>query len=231
MNRWTLPLVALAGALLGAAGVWTFDQARGGPAGPTIRAYLLDHPEVITDAMARLQDRESGKLVAAHRDAIVRPYGSAWTGNPKGDVTLVEYFDYNCGFCRASLPALKQLVERDPQLRIVFRELPILAETSRAAARASLAAAAQGKFPAFHDALYAAGPVSAATVAAAARVAGVDASRIPADADAEIRRNMQTAAALGMGGTPSWVVGDRVLQGAQPLEALEQAIAAARSSR
>lgn len=228
MSRWFPAIAALGGALLGAGGVYLAGQAAGEH---QVREYLLAHPEVIPEAMTRLQDRESGKLVAQHRDAILQPYAAAWTGNPKADVTLVEFYDYNCGYCRASLPAVAQLLARDRNLRIVYRELPILAESSRAAARASLAAAQQGRFAPFHDALYAAGPVSDATIAAAARAAGVDPARLPADADAEIGRNLKLAAALGLTGTPSWVIGDRVLSGAQPLEALEEAVAAARARR
>ena len=226
LRHWGLPAVALLGGLVGAAGMYAIDANDGSG----VRTYLLAHPEVIPEAMQKLQDRESGKLVAAHREAIVRPYAGAWAGNPKGDVTLVEYYDYNCGYCRASLPALQQLLARDRRVRLVYRELPILTDTSRAAARASLAAAAAGptRYQRFHQALYAAGPVSDATIAAAARAAGVDPAAVPADADREVARNLEMAGTLGLNGTPAWVIGDRVLSGAQPLEALEAAVAAAR---
>jgi protein-disulfide isomerase len=225
-----LPLVAIAGALLGGAGVYALARP-GGDIGGEVRAYLLANPEVIPEAMAKLQDRESGKLVAAHREAIVRPYAGAWAGNPAGDVTVVEYFDYNCGYCRTSLPVVQQLIDADPQVRIVYRELPILAESSRVAARASLAAAAAGpaQYRRFHAALFAGGPVSDASVATAARTAGINPAAIPGDADAEIGRNLEIAGALNLSGTPSWVVGDRVLQGAQPLDALQAAVSAARA--
>lgn len=233
--RWLLPAVALAGIAAGAGAMWA---AAGAPA-PTerariervVREYMLAHPEIIPEAMQRLQARESARAVAAVGGDLTRPFGSAWTGNPRGDVTLVEFYDYNCGYCRASLPLLKQLVQRDPRLRIVYRELPILAESSRAAARASLLAASQGKFAAFHDALYAGGPVSDATIARAAARAGVDPSQgdaFRARADAEIARNLKAAGQLGMTGTPSWIVGDRMLAGALPIEDIEAAIAAAR---
>ena len=229
MNRWLYPLMALAGGLVGAGAVAALDRP-----GDEVRDYLLAHPEVIPEAMQKLQEREAGRSVSANRAAITTPFGSAFAGNPKGDVTLVEYYDYNCGYWRASLPAIRQLVAEDPRLRVVFRELPILAESSRSAARISLVAAAQGKFNAFHDALYAGGRVSDATIAAAARTAGVDTGRLAALApriDAEIARNMETAARLGVTGTPSWVVGDRVLSGALPVEELKRAIAAARGAR
>jgi protein-disulfide isomerase len=229
MNRWLYPLMALAGGLVGAGAVAALDRP-----GDEVRDYLLAHPEVIPEAMQKLQEREAGRSVSANRAAITTPFGSAFAGNPKGDVTLVEYYDYNCGYCRASLPAIRQLIAEDPKLRVVFRELPILAESSRSAARISLVAAAQGKFNAFHDALYAGGRVTDASIAAAAKTAGVDTGRLAALApriDAEIARNMETAARLGVTGTPSWVVGDRVLSGALPVEELKRAIAAARAAR
>ena len=227
MNRLVLALVAALGLAVGALGM-LLVQTRGET---DVRAYLLEHPEVIPEAMARLQERESGKAVAQVADQVTKPFGSAWSGNPKGDVTLVEYYDYNCGYCRASLPLLKQLTAADPKLRIVYRELPILAESSRDAARMSLLAAAQGKFQAFHDALYAGGQVTDASIAAAARTAGVDTGKLAAftpTADAEIVRNMETAGRLGLNGTPAWIVGSRVLSGALPLEELQKAIADAR---
>ena len=238
MKNWTLPAIAVAGAAIGGLVVWGYDRqaAPGGMARAQVEGivhdYVLAHPEILPEAMEKLRDRESGKVVAANRPAIATPFGSAWTGNPKGDVTLVEYFDYNCGYCRASLPTIAKLVAADPNLRVVFRELPILSPQSRTAARASLAAAAQGKFGAFHDALYAAGPVSEATIAGASAAAGVDtagAAGFAATADAEIGKNMETAAKLGVTGTPTWVVGDRVLSGTLPIEELQKAIAAARA--
>ena len=229
----------MAGAALGAVGVLAVDRANPSALSgadkarveQVVRDYVLTHPEIIPEAMQRLQDRESAKAVAAAGVDIATPFGGAWSGNPRGDVTLVEYFDYNCGYCRAVLPQLKQLTDRDSKLRIVYRELPVLAESSRAAARISLLAAAQGKFGAFHDALYAAGPVSDATIAAAAETAGVDLTKAAAfapRADAEIARNLKAAGQLGISGTPSWVVGDRVLAGALPIEQIEAALKAAR---
>ena len=222
-----LALVALAGAGLGAAGMLVADGARGGDG---VRRYLLAHPEVIPEAMQRLRDRETGKVIAAGRPAIETPVGSAWAGNPKGDVTLVEYYDYNCGYCRASRPTVAALLAVDPGLRVVYRELPVLAPSSHAAALASLAAARQGKFAAFHDALFAGGQVTDASIAAAATAAGVAVPRTPTSADeSEIAANMKSAGDLGIGGTPGWVIGDRVMIGAQTLDALRDAAAAARA--
>ncbi len=237
MTRYTLPLIAVLGAVIGAGAVWSYDRFAS-PHGPdqarierVVHDYVLAHPEIIPQAMQTLQDRQSGQTVAANRDAITTPFGSAWAGNPQGDVTLVEYFDYNCGYCRASLPLIADLIKRDPKLRVVYRDLPILSDESRIAARASLAAAQQGKFQGFHDALYAGGPVGEASIKAAAAKAGVSLAAMDVPTvDAEIAKNMQTAAKLGMNGTPSWVVGDRVLSGALPIEEIEKAIATARGA-
>ncbi len=223
-----------AGAMMGRNGLaWRETDTRGRTEG-IVHAYLLDHPEVIQEANQRLQDRETGRLIAASRPAIETPVGDAFAGNPKGDVSVVEYYDYNCGFCRASLPTIAQLVRAEPSVRVVYRELPVLAQSSLVAARASLLAAGQGRFRRFHDGLYAAGPVTDATIAAASRLAGVDTSRAAAERpgeDAAIRANLDVARHLGMAGTPAWVVGDRVLVGAQTLDQLRAAVAAARAAR
>ncbi|MDF2493531.1 DsbA family protein [Sphingomonas sp.] len=237
MNRLQLLLLVVLGAAFGAGGMWLAERAAPGELSgadmsrveQVVRDYVLANPEIIPQAMQRLQERESGKAIAADRSRIETPYKGAIMGNPNGDVTLVEFFDYNCGYCRASLPIIEQLIQRDPKVRVVFRELPILAEESRDAARASLAAAAQGRFVPFHNALYEAGPVTADTIAAAARTAGVDLSKIPDDADTELAGNIGLATKLGITGTPAWVVGDRVLSGALPLDRLQEAVAAARA--
>lgn len=238
MNRGLLLGMVALGALCGAGGMFLADRVAPGDLGSAdkarvervVRDYVLANPDIIPQAMQKLQERDAAKAVTASRGTIEQPYAGAWIGNPKGDVTLVEYYDYNCGFCRATLPVLQKLVDADPQLRIVFKELPVLSEQSRVAARVALAAAQQNKFKPFHDALYAAGSVSDATIAAAGRASGVNVAAIPSDADATIRENLETAAKLGITGTPSWVVGDQVLTGALPIDQLQSAIARARAT-
>ncbi|GGB20129.1 outer membrane protein [Sphingomonas metalli] len=231
MTNWKIPaLAALAGGLIGSGGTVAWQQAHGDAFAV---AHVVAHPDLLSQAIDRYQQGEAKGTVAANRAAILTPFAGAVAGNPQGDVTLVEYYDYNCGYCRASLPMIRQLIAADPRLKVVFRELPILAESSRAAARMSLLAATQGKFNAFHDTLYAGGRVTDETIAAAARSAGVDTSKLAAATpriDAEIRSNLETAAKLGVNGTPSWVVGDRMLAGALPIEELQRAIAEARPS-
>lgn len=236
MSRWLLVALVLIGAAFGAGGTWLAervapgelsgaDQARIGRA---VREYILANPEVLPEAMQRLRDKETAKLLVGLRGTIETPVGSAWAGNPKGDVTIVEFYDYNCGYCRAILPTLAQLLRDDPNVRIVYREYPVLAESSAAAARASLRAAEQGKFARFHQALYDAGPVTDASIAAAAKSAGVDLAK-PLAATDEINRNLAVGSQLQIAGTPGWVIGDRVLTGALPLDRLKDAVAAARA--
>lgn len=237
MNRALLLGMVVLGAAFGAGGMWVAERVAPGDLGVAdrtrveriVRDYVLANPEIIPQAMQKLQDRETGKAIDASRSAIETPVGSAWAGNPKGDVTVVEYFDYNCGYCRAILPTIDKLIAADPQVRVVFRELPVLSETSRDAARVSIAAAEQGRFKPFHDALYAAGPVTAQTIAAAATRAGVKPATSGSTADEELRANLAIASKLGMTGTPSWVIGDQVLSGALPLDQLRDAVAAARA--
>jgi protein-disulfide isomerase len=239
-DRWLPFATALVAALLGAAGFATIERLVPASAGERVRVegvvhdYVLAHPELIPQAMDALRDRDHAATIASNRTAILEPFASAWAGSAHPDVTVVEYFDYNCGYCRASLPTIAQLLKSDPKIRIVYRDFPILAQSSIDAARVSLAAADQGKFLAFHDALYAGGPVSAASIAAAAKTAGIDPARAAAfapKADAEIASNETVARALGLSGTPSWVIGTKVVSSALPLEELQKAVAAARAGK
>ncbi len=228
-------LLLVAAGVLGGAAAFGLQVVRGGGTGSDVRAYLLANPDVIPEAMQRLQDRETGKAVAQHRAAIVDPFPGAISGNPNGKTTVVAYMDYACGYCRHSLPAIAELVAADSDIRIVYRELPVLSEESRVAAAWSLAAAEQGKFMPFHEALYAAGRLSEATIRQAAATARLDVARAEryaqsAPVQAEIGKNLQIASMLGMSGTPAWVVGNRVLAGAQTKEQLAEAVKAARES-
>ncbi|PCD04391.1 disulfide bond formation protein DsbA [Sphingomonas spermidinifaciens] len=233
-------VLVLAFLLAGLAGAAVYALVRpaapGGVSADAVRAALLERPEMIPEAMQALRDRETGKTVAANRAGIVTPFGDAWKGSANPDVTVVAYMDYACGYCRQSLPMLDRLIASDPKVRVVFRELPVLSAESRVAAEWSLAAAEQGKFRPFHDTLFAGGQLSQGAVDAAIARAGLDRARgaafvkTPA-AEQEISRNLQTAGQLGMTGTPSWVVGDRVLSGAVTLEAMQDAVKAARAQR
>src|SRR5690606_17533145 len=163
------------------------------------------------------------------------PFRGAVLGNPQGTVTLVEFSDYACTYCRQSVADVEALVAANPDLKVVVREFPILSPESVDAARMALAAAQQGRYAAFHDAMFRLGPPSAETIEAAATEAGVDlASARAAIAtgmfDAQLQANANLAARLGISGTPGWVVGDQALNGAVGREAIGEAIAEARRS-
>lgn len=231
-SRAGLPIVAAAAALLGAGTTWIATRQNTGIA---VRDFLLSHPEVIPEAMQKLQERESGKIIAEHYADIVTPIGSAWAGNPKGDVTVVEYLDYNCSFCRASLPIVAELIASDPKVKLVFREMPVLSEESVTAARYGLAVARQGgNYRKLHDALYAGGPLSNAGIDRAVASIGLDPRAIKkasADpqVDATIKDNLRLMRQLNQNGTPAWIIGNRVISGLMTIDDMRAAVTAARA--
>lgn len=196
-----------------------------------VRDYILANPEILPEAMENLRGREIAKVVKANRKAIEAPFAGAWEGAADADVTVVQFFDYNCGFCRSSMTDVDKLLAADKRVRIVYREFPVLGPDSENAARLSLAAAKAGKYPAFHRAVYAAGKAEPRAVERIAKQMGVDLAFAADPAvQAEIDANLNLARPLGMTGTPSWVIGDKVLQGAVGYDALKAAVAAARAN-
>ena len=241
-SGWRLAAVAAVFALLGGLGGWYWQSGSSWVSlaasdrkaiEQVVRDYILANPEVLPEAMENLQKRETAKQLAGVQDDVEAPFPGAVLGNPQGKVTLVEFSDFACGYCRQSEADVAALIKTNPDLRVVVRQLPILSEQSAEAARMGLAAAKQGKYAVFHQAMYAAGRPDAATIEAAARAAGLDLARARQDvADpaiaSEIERNMQFARQLGFNGTPSWVVGDEIHAGAVGREVLAEAIAKAR---
>lgn len=236
-RSYTLPvLAAAAGVAIGGVGSAALSQSA--PAAKDkaaieriVHDYLLAHPEIIPQAMARLQEREGAQAIAAERGPLTTPYRGAWAGAEKGDVTLVMFSDYSCGYCRASVADVDRLLKEDRNLKVVWREIPILGPNSEAAARAALAAADKGRYLDIHRRLFAGGSPTPAKIAAAQTVLGLDAAagRNPA-IDAEIAQNIALAQKLGVTGTPAFVVGDRMLGGAVGYDALKKAVAEARGT-
>jgi protein-disulfide isomerase len=232
VNR-TVWLAGVGGLLLGAgamalAGIYAGARSDRAGVERIVREYILANPEILPEAMQRLQDRQLATAVDGNRQAIEAPFGNAWAGAADGDVVLVEFYDYACGFCRKSVADIDRLLAEDPKLKVVWRELPVLGPDSEAAARISLAAARQGRFRQFHDRLFAAGRPTGEAVAAAARATGVAPAAAAPEIQAEIERNYELARLVGATGTPTFVVGDKVLQGAVGYDALKEAIAKAR---
>ena len=198
-------------------------------AGRIVRQGMLHDPQILPDTADALRDAQFAPVLAANRNALETPFGSSWKGAAKPDVTLVEFFDYACPYCKASNPAVDRLLQEDKGLRVVYRELPILGDNSVAAARLSLAASKAGRFAKFHDTLWAAGRPAPETIALASSAAGIppQPAKDPA-VEAELRRNFQLAGQLGATGTPLFVVGNRVTNSAVAYDTLKKMIAEAR---
>ena len=229
--RW-LVLVAIA-VPAGFAGAALWDLSGLGDRGT--RDYLLANPEVLPEAMDVLQKREQATRIEPMRAQLEQPFPGAVLGNPQGSLTLVEFSDYACSFCRASMSDVEALIAANPDLKVVVREFPILLAESVDAARMALAAAQQGRYAQFHEAMYRLSPLSAESIQAAAREAGVDLAKANAEIasgkfDPHLQANAAMARALGVSGTPGWVVGNQMLAGAVGQQALGEAIEEARES-
>jgi protein-disulfide isomerase len=211
--------------------------------GEILRTYLLKHPEIIDEAMQALRARQAAEAAAKtaqalqeHRDALLADPMSPVVGDPNGKVTVVEFFDYNCTYCRAAGPMVTELLQKKPDVRFVYKEFPTLAASSRFAAQAALAARHQSPelYTAFHDRLMKAkGQLDENAVVQIAREAGVDVDRMRADMEdpaisKSIDGNIELARAIGVTGTPTFIIGDAMLGGLKPLQQIESAIADAR---
>ena len=206
-----------------------------------IRDYILANPRVIVEAVQRMetdqrvaQTGELGQLIRANSAEIFNDPATPVGGNPQGDVSLVEFFDYNCPYCRRVAPTLVEIEGGDPNLRIVYKEWPILGPNSEFAARAALAAHQQGKYVAFHKGLmFGSGLVDEARVMTVATEVGLDLDRLRQDMEAQeidesIARNRALARVLRIGGTPAFVIGDRLLPGAADAKVIRTLIEQAR---
>jgi protein-disulfide isomerase len=223
---------ALAGGIIGSAltAALLFFAAPGVLSSKIVRQGLLADPKILTDTVDALRDAQYSPVLAANRAAIETPFGSSWKGAAKPQVTLVEFFDYACPYCKASNPSVDKLLQEDKGLRVVYRELPILGPDSVTAARLSLEASKRGRFAQFHDTLWATGRPAEDTNTKAAQAAGIAPQPVQdSEIETELNRNMKLAGELGATGTPLFVVGDRVMNGAVGYVTLKDAIAKARA--
>ncbi|MGH6944004.1 MAG: DsbA family protein [Geminicoccaceae bacterium] len=207
-----------------------------------VRDYLMREPEVIYQALQELQHRQAAesaerqrKAVAANRTKLLNDPASPVGGNPDGDVTLVEFFDYRCPYCRHVVASLRELLGDDPELRIVFKDLPVLGADSVRAAKAALASRLQDRYVPFHFALMASEDLSLDGIRATARSVGLDPDRLVADMNApEVQRaiddNYRLAQELGIEGTPAFVIGGQLIPGAVEKTHLAELIQEARTN-
>ncbi len=209
--------------------------------GKSIREYLMANPEVLVEAMQELErkqdsqrDSQAGKAIQEHREGLLNDPESPITGNPQGDVTIVEFSDYQCPYCKRAHAAVKSVLAADGKVRLVFKDLPILGEPSRIAALAALAARVQNKHLAMHNALMEFnGKLDRDKIMEIAGSVGLDVAQLQKDMEdpklkAMIERNMELAQALGVRGTPAFVIGKQFVPGAVDASTLKQMIADAR---
>ncbi len=203
-----------------------------------IRAYLIENPEVIMEAVAVLEQRDQAAqaqtdndLVQANADALFND-GHSWVGgNPNGDITLVEFMDYRCGYCRRAFEEVEQLIEQDGNIRLVLKEFPILGEESELSARFATSAqqlAGDDAYKATHDTLMAfTGPINDTSLSRVADTLGLDGAALLAHMSSDqvtevITQNRQLGQRLQISGTPSFVMNDQMLRGYLPLEGMVQ---------
>ena len=248
MTRFFCSLLLCAGA----ASVWavplhaqTFSETQRGEIEGIVKAYLIAHPEVIQEVMTEIEKRQADAEAEKHKEGV-KQYSKVLfysprqvtLGNPDGDVTMVEFFDYNCGFCRRALADMLDLMKADPKLRVVLKEFPVLGPGSVEAAQVAVAVRMQDKdgkkYLEFHQKMLTSrGQADRARALAAAKEVGLDMGRLEKDmgsdeVKATIDENLKMAEALGLNGTPSYVIGTDVVVGAVGLTALKEKVAAAR---
>ncbi len=231
-----------------AASAQSFSDSQRGEIETIIRNYLIAHPEVLEEAMAELNKRQAAAeaekhqaSVAQNSDAIFNSPRGVVLGNKDGDVTFVEFFDYNCGYCKRAMSDMLELMKSDSKLKVVLKEFPVLSQGSVEAAQVAVAVRMQDpggkKYLDFHQKLLGGrGPADKARAIAAAKDAGLDVGRIEKDlASPEVRatieENFKLAEAMGMNGTPSYVIGKQVVIGAIGLEGLKEKIGVARCGK
>ncbi len=240
--------LALALPAAAAAQTSTFSDAQRDEIRRIVKEYLIANPEVLQEAVGELEKRQakadaerSKAAVAQHRDELLQSSRQVTLGNPQGDVTLVEFFDYNCGYCKRALGDMMELLKSDPKLKVVLKEFPVLGPGSIEAAQVAVAMRMQDKsgkkYLDFHQKLLTGrGQADKARALAAAKDAGADMARLEKDlkdpeVSATLEEGMKLAEALGVSGTPSYVVGDAMVPGAVGLKALQEHIQNARKSK
>lgn len=206
-----------------------------------VREYLLRNPSIIRDAMEALQVQEAkekqqraANTLKALKSDLYSDLDSPTAGNPKGDVTIVVFFDYNCGYCKANLPALQTLLANDHSIRIVYKEFPILGPESQMAAQAALAANRQGKYAAFHLGLLESSQANNTSIKSVSDRLGLNYATLQKDmADPKLQesldRNLRLASALDISGTPAYIIGEQIIPGAIDLDSLAKAVSAERA--
>ena len=205
-----------------------------------VKNYLLKNPIVIREAIVNLQKQDAQaaadkakEAVLTYRKELLEAPMSPVVGNPKADVTIVEFFDFQCGYCKKVAPVLDEIMKTDPNVRVIFKQFPVLGPNSVLAAKVALAVHKQGKYEEFHNALLATESLDENTVYGIVDKLGLNVSQVRQDMasesiQAEIESNHQMSSPLGITGTPGFVIGNRIAPGALDINAMRQMIANAR---
>lgn len=206
-----------------------------------VRDYLIKNPEVIREAMLALQEKEEAQRKLSFAENLKRLSSEIYSdvsapvaGNKSGDVSIVAFYDYFCGYCKKSLPQLQELAAKDRSVKIIYKEFPILGPQSVTAAKAVLAAARQGKFELFHREMIESDSATDEVIKAIANKLGLDYEQLQKDMsdpqiDAAIQRNVSLAGALNINGTPAYLVGDQLIPGAIDSVSLARLVASERA--
>jgi protein-disulfide isomerase len=241
--RFTAAAAVLLAMSLPALAEQGFSDAQKKEIGDIVREYLLANPEILLDVSRELETRQKQaeaqqreSALKANADAIFRSPHDYVAGNPDGDVTMVEFFDYNCGWCKKGLPEVMNLIEQDKKLRVVLKEFPIFGGDSDYAAKAAIASKKQGKYWEFHTALLGhEGKVTRQVVDETAKATGLDLARLKADMESPevaqvIAGNQALAQALAINGTPAFIIDTHLSPGYLPAGDLMAAIEGVRGS-
>lgn len=208
-----------------------------------VRNYLLENPEVLFEAIDRMKSKEEGQRLVkmkdkakSHQAALYAEPDPLVAGNPNGDVTIVEFFDYRCPYCRKVKKTVTDLLNQDGNIKLILKEFPILSPESELAAQVAIAAAAQGKYWDVHLAFMGAEDLAGERIFELAKEAGADVARLKADmknpkVGKRLSETQSLAGAIGIDATPTFFIGDEPLTGAQSLEELKKAVAAARKAK
>jgi protein-disulfide isomerase len=209
-----------------------------------IRDFILDNPEVLMESVNRFKEREEKRqdedalsAITRYKDFLYNNKDMPQAGNLKADITVVEFFDYNCGYCKRAYEAVQETIDKDKNVRFVFVELPILSETSRNVAEWAMAAHKQGKYFEFHrEAMLFAGPRNEAAMEGIAKKLGLDVNQMKKDAKSQetqalLEKKVEVAQALRITGTPGFIIGDQIVRGYVPYEGMKAIIADARKNK
>ena len=244
MMRWIMAAVLTLGLAGGAFAQAALTAEQRAEVLQILRQALREDPSILRDALTGMEEAERRERAEAQRTALAQQHAALFQdaadpvkGNPRGDVTIVEFFDARCGYCKQMHPAMEALLARDRNVRVVMKDLPILGPPSVLASRALLAAHRQGRYAALYDALMTLrGEITEPVLRQQAERAGIDWARLRRDMDdpaiqRRIDTNLRLAQALAIEGTPALVIGQSLIPGAVDLPALERLVAEARAGR